>query len=219
MFAKQVMGALVSGGILAMTMNASPALACQGTTVLFKDDFNKVDKAWTKPRNFNGQFSIGGGKLVAKSPADEWLQIAYGAKVFPEADLCVDVVVSDEGDGYAGIGFKGSDAYYVAGIQFDGQVIVNAQTYGPDGTWLTPLPASENPAVKTGRGAVNRIRLVWKAPPPKGSNAKPDPTVSFYVNDKLIDTFDADPNANRMIAFGLETSGATVEFRNLVVTK
>ena len=212
MFGKRMTFAFASSAVLAMVIGASPALACKGSTVLFKDDFSKVNRAWTKWSNFGLTFTIDKGKMLIKVPANEWGFVFYNGKFFPDADLCVDVVlpnVDDVANKWAGIGFdNGDDGTYLAAINFEGTVVV--QKSSRDG-WLEPIPDTQSDAVKTGPNAVNQIRVVWKST---------EPAVSFYVNDMLIDTFDVDPSRGRKIGFGLQTGGAgTVEFRNLVVTK
>jgi len=211
--------ALTSGAILAVVIASGAAQACGGKTELFRDDFTKVNRAWAKPSNFKTEFVIGGGKMLAKNAEGEWGKITYGAKLFAEADVCVDVVVpqvDDPTDKWAGILFEGPDGNYIVAIGFDGTIGVHVS--GPDG-WLEPIPHSDFDGVKTEAKAVNRVRVVWKGPPPKGSTAPADSTVTVYVNDKMFETFDVAPNSNRKIGFGFQTESSGVEFRNLVVTK
>jgi hypothetical protein len=211
MLPKHVTYALLASAMLAITAAASPALACKGTTVLFKDDFTKPNRAWARYPNWDFSFAANGGRLLGKAPEGKWGWLYYSASFFPDADACVDVIMpraDDAADKWAALGFdNGEDGLYTGTINFDGTIAVQKVTH--DG-WLAPIPTTESDAVKKGANAVNQIRLVWKAA---------EPTVSFYVNDKLIDSFDAAPLRGRKIGLGFQTSGATVEFRNLVVTK
>jgi hypothetical protein len=210
MFGRKATGAAIAASIiLVMATSGDPALACHGNTVLLKDDFSSVNAAWTPPAGWDVQFSIGSGKLLAKAPAQKWGMITFGTSFFPEADACVDVVlpiIGDTSNKWAGLLFEGADGHYVAAINFDRTVVVHK--VNSDG-WLDTYPTTEVDSVKRGANAVNRMRLVWNA----------EPTVVFYINDKLFDTFDARANRNRRIGFAFQTGGATVEYRNLVVTK
>src|SRR5882672_7648458 len=126
--------ALTSGAILAVVIASGAAQACGGKTELFRDDFTKVNRAWAKPSNFKTEFTIGGGKMLAKNAEEEWGKITYGAKLFAEADVCVDVVVpqvDDPTDKWAGILFEGPDnGNYIVAIGFDGTIGVHMS--GPD---------------------------------------------------------------------------------------
>jgi hypothetical protein len=206
--------------LLAVAIGTEPAQACKGKTVLFKEDFTKPRPAWQKPSpDWGVTWNIGGGKMVAKSPPNEWGVISYNGKIFPEADVCVDVVfpaIDSPENKWAGIWFTSEDGWYTAALQFNGTVAVHSQQQGQ---WIDPLPETQVNGVKTGAGAVNTLRVTWKAPPRQGSSEPADSNVTFYVNDQEVGSIDVDPFRGRLIGFGIQTEGQTVEFRNLVVTK
>jgi hypothetical protein len=213
-----VTAALVSTAILVVGLAATPAEACKGKTVLLKDDFNKVNRAWTRQWKHT-EFDIGGGKLLIKAHNDFVDQVVFGGRFFPEADVCVDVILPKADFAAAGIAFTIAEQgqYYFAFVNLDGKVGVSLST--PDG-WLQPLPAGDFEGVKLGPGAMNTLRLTWKGPPPKGSQAPEESTVSFYVNDKLVDTFDTPPNSGRKVGLLSDAKGGSIiEFRNFLATR
>lgn len=208
MFGNKVVCALASAAILAGATNAS--LACKGSTVLFKDDFSKVNKAWGGTTN---GFSISAGKMLGQSQQGYVAWAIYNAKFFPDADFCADIIMpqaSDTQDKWAGLTIVVPDGVYWAHITLDGGAGVEEATQG---SWLSPIPVAPNDAVKTDPGAVNTLRLVWKSS---------DPSVSFYVNDKLIDAFDGPNSKARKIGLGFQTNGdpqSVFTVKNVVVTK
>jgi hypothetical protein len=196
---------------------ASPAYACKGATVLLQDDFTDVDPAWTTS---NGTAKIGDGKLVAQSDPGKIFLESYEGSFFGAADACVDVSfpsVRDPATLLAGLGFSGADgSYFFSMITADGMASVSRLT--GDG-WLNPVPRRKSTAIKTAAGAVNTLRVVWQAPPPRGSTTAPDPTVQFFINDQLFIKFKATPNSNRKLFLYGETEGAQFQFNKLIVTK
>src|SRR6202035_853941 len=137
MFAKQVACAVASAVILAGSTSAS--LACKGSSVLFKDDFSKVNKSWQSPFKDVG-FSIAGGKLLGKSDEGKIAAAIYNGTFFPDADFCADVIlpqVDDPSSKSAGILLYAGGPWYIAHITLDGQAGVSELT--PDG-WLSPIP-------------------------------------------------------------------------------
>lgn len=217
MIGRRVTCALVCSMILAAATMASPALACKGSAVLLKDDFSKVNRAWGGV-NKTSSFVIADGKLLGKSDEGYFGRATWGAKYFPDADFCVDVVwpkVDDPENKWFGIMFEQTTkeegwAYLMAAVNLDGTVVVHQVT--KDG-WLEPIPAGEVEGLKTEPGAVNTLRLVWKST---------EPTISYYVNNKLVGTFDATQSTGRKISLFFNTNGApdlAIEFHNVVVTK
>ena len=216
MIGKRVTCALVCGTILAAATMVSPALACKGATVLLKDDFSKVNRAWAGTAK--SSFVIADGKLLGKSDEGYFGMAAWAAKYFPDADFCVDVVwpkVDDTENKYFGIMIQQTTkeegwTYLMATINLDGTAVVHQVT--KDG-WLEPIPAGEIEGLKTEPGAVNTLRLVWKST---------EPTMSYYVNNKLVGTFDATQATGRKISLFFDTNGApdlAIEFHNVLVTK
>jgi hypothetical protein len=211
--------ALVSAVTLALGAASTPAQACKGSTTLFKDDFKKVNRAWMRYWN-NVEFDISDGKMLVKVPDGFVGAVMYQGKFFPEADACVEVVVpsvADTNNKWTGLTFvAGNNDLYFATVSFDGKVGLFQLT--ADG-WLYPIPELNFEGVNQQPGSVNTIRLTWKGPPGRGSKAPEDTTVSFYVNDKLVDTVDVPTNGNRKIGIGFQTGGDSAEVRNMLITR
>jgi hypothetical protein len=207
----------VVGAIFAVAIAASPALACKGATVVLQDDFTDEDPAWVTD---GGTPKIGGGKLLATSQPGKVFWLEYGGSYFGGADACIDIAaptVREPASIKAGLGFMGADgsAFFVT-IRADGMAGVQRLT---NEGWLNPVPPRKSDAIKTGDGAVNTLRVVWKAPPPNGSNVAPDPTVQIFINDKPFINFKTPPNSNRFLYVYAETEGAQYQFSKLIVTK
>lgn len=215
MSVKLVTGAL-TGAFFGMAVAASPALACKGATVLLQDDFTDMDPAWNV---LYGDWSAENGKLTAKSEPGKIGLLLYDGAFFPAADVCINVTaptVRDPTSVMAGIGFWAGDSSYFMTIRPDGFAGVSRLS---NSGWLHPVPMRKFDGVKTGAGAVNSIRVVWKGPPPEGSNTPPDPRVNFFINDRPFITFKANPNPNRQLELYDESEGAPYQFDKLVVTR
>ncbi len=215
MSVKLVTGAL-AGAIFAVAVAASPALACKGATVLLQDDFTELDPAWDK---VFGDFDVSGGKMVGKTEPGKIGLLVYGGSFFPGADACVDITaptVRNPSAIQAGLGFWAGDSSYFMAIRPDGTAAVHRLT--SDG-WLHPVPSRKFDGIKSGPNAVNSLRVVWNAPPPRGSTAAPDPTVQFFINERPFIKFKAIPNSNRQLELYVESEGAAYQFSKLVVTR
>jgi hypothetical protein len=207
MLGRQMAAAVLSGMILVAATSAS--LACKGSTVLFKDDFSKVNRAWQSAFRGTSPFSIADGKMLLRSEANKIAVVLNEGAFFNDADFCADIVmpqVDDASGKSAGVLLQ-AGPWYIGYITLDGQAGVSELTN--DG-WLNPIPSAPFDAVKTDPGAANTLRLVWKAT---------DPTVTFYVNDKKVDSFDVPPSRGRKIGFEVESGGAAITYQNVVVTK
>jgi hypothetical protein len=231
-------GTLLAGAVFATGIVS--ANACKGATELLRDDFTKLDPAWNQPRT-DGSFEVSGNKMLLRSKpnnlsTDSFVEyVEYGNAVFPEADVCVSVVLppTDASQGhnfdaaqtqniFAGLAFVTDDgSIFIASINFGFQrgKMVSVMQLTSNGLLSIVDPGTLD-TVKPGVRASNTLRLTWKGPPAAGAPAdSPGSIVSFYVNDKLYTTFPAPPNANRKIGLAAATAGGTAEFAHLLVTK
>jgi hypothetical protein len=200
---------------------STPALACKGATSLLRDDFS--DPAWAEYFTDTPTFQLGGGKAVAKGPANAYQVLLYQGDFFPAADACVTITGPDAAPrdpSAPSVGIVMQDAngdWWIPNISPDGTAAVDR--VGAAG-WLHPVPNRKFAGVKTGANAVNVLRVVWSGPPPaSGSNTPPDPNVTVYINDQQFIVFKMPPNANRLVGLYADTEESTFTFSNVVITK
>jgi len=206
----------MAGVFFAMAAMMGPALACKGVETVLRDDFTDQDPAWDVS---NVDVQIGGGVLKQTAQAGRIANVRYAGMSFPGGDACVDITMPDSpGENVrAGLGLWTGKGWDFVIISPDGTAGVD-RLVGDD--WLSPVPNRKFDGVKTGPGAVNRLRITWKAPPGDAAKTAPDPTVTVYINDKQFIRYKVAPNANRLISTYVDGagSGATFLFKNLVVT-
>jgi hypothetical protein len=211
-----VLRTTVLGAVVCLAMYSSSALACKGPTTLLRDDFTDEDPAWGLTDHTNAQ--IGGGALKVTSDPGHFFNLYYQGMNFPAGDACVDIVfpttpVKNVTQG--GLGLWTGRGWDFVFINSDGTAGVQGLQ---NNDWINPVPARKFDAIKTAPGAVNQLRLVWKAPPASNSTVAPDPYVQIFINDKPFIKYKTVPNPNRAISIYADTEGAQFEFRNLAVT-
>jgi len=197
---------------------ASPALACKGATSLLRDDFKEANPNWDEYFTTQQSFVVGGGKVSAKTEPGSFNVLFYQGDFFPAGDACVTITnpsgVRDPTDISAGIVLQADDgSWYMPVINLDGTAAVERNT---SAGWLDPVRARKFAAIKQG---TNVLRVVWKAPPPKGSSTPPDPNVTMFINDQQFITFKMPPNANRQFGLSVQSHGHSYQFTNLIITK
>jgi len=170
----------IAAAVLALTIAASPALACKGEEI-YSDDFSSADGPWA-PAPW---FSIAGGGAEFKLEPGNTGIIPYLGGNFKEFDACVDI---------ANPAFKNPDAPPVAGLAFwanDFQnlgavllspVGVMVSIRNTKGRSLLASPPRKVAALKSGNGAVNTLRVTVK-----GQN------VTVYANDQRVASFRGNP--------------------------
>jgi hypothetical protein len=168
---------LMSAVIVAAAAFATTAASAAGCTgnVQFADTFGQADPGWPTSDNV----VIGGGKLQIKSEATKDYWTIYGAALFGDADICVDVSVNtatDPSGPGAGVDFWMSDTnnYYGVFIAPNGTAAIFRIQ---NGKALTPVSWRKAASLKTGANAVNTIRLTLKGN-----------SISTYFNDQLFYT-------------------------------
>lgn len=194
--------------IVALTAAAwsSPAFACDGSTVLFTDNFQTAEPAW------HGSIAISGGQAnVTASPGD-FGGAFYGSMFIDSGDACVDVMgpgLQNWTQAVAGIifGFTDIDNFYAFMVEEDGQAVVVQKQ---NGGILHPVGLRAAPGFKTGANVTNTLRVTWN-----GSSA------ATYINSQPFVTFNISPLQNSMIGLYVETdlsTPITYQFSNLKVT-
>lgn len=195
---------------------ATPAQACKGATSIFRDDFSDEDPAWGLTDQSQGKIS--GGAFNATTDAGLTRFYPYQGQNFPGADACVDIVFPSTPSRFSqgGLGFWNGKFWDFVYIQPDGQAGVTGLQ---DKNWVNPVPARKADSIKTAPGAVNQLRVVWKAPPADNSSVSPDPTVQVFINDKAFIKFKVAPNVDRSISLFIDTEGLSYQFKNLNITQ
>jgi hypothetical protein len=171
-------------GFLFLASGAVAAHACEGSEVLFEDNFDTMEPAWGAE---DDAFYRDNGQLVITPGLDEFYSALSNAGLYDDIDFCASVTAvkpDPAGHSYAGLIFWAIDYdnYYCVLISADGSAaIVRRQR----GRTLTQLNYTSAPVLKTGPGAVNRIRVVTV-----GNLA------SIYLNGELFRQFKGQPPPN-----------------------
>jgi hypothetical protein len=170
----------IAAAVLALTIAASPALACKGEEI-YSEDFSNSDGPWATAT----WFSIAGGAAQFKMEPGQSGFIPYLGGNFKEFDVCVDV---------ANPAFKNADAPPVAGLgfwfnDFQNMAAVLVTPAGvmfsirnSKGRSLLASPPRKIAALKAGDGASNTLRVTVK-----GQN------VTLYANDQRVAAFRGTP--------------------------
>jgi hypothetical protein len=168
----------------AAAASSAAAAGCTGT-VQVADDFTRVDPAWV-----GDSLSIGGGKLALEAPAGKTIAANYSGAFFKDADICVDVAVSqpiDPGGPGAALVFWEQDAnnYYALYVHPNGTAAILSRQAGKDDM---PVAQRKVDSLKPGGRAVNSLRVTLKAG-----------TISAYINDQPFATLQGTAPPNGMI--------------------
>jgi len=166
----------ITGAILALTIAASPALACKGDEI-YSDDFTDPNGPWPNPP----WFTIGGGNAEIKMDPGYRGVVNYLGGDFTDLDVCVDITYPEaknpDGGTYGGIvfWFKGMEDHYEVFTTPIGAVGAFRYTMGRA---LLATPVRKQNAVKAGAGSTNTFRVTVK-----GGN------VTIYGNDQRLANF------------------------------
>lgn len=200
--------------LAAVAVTSSPAFACMGTTVLFSDNFQKADPAWTLV--YTGTLNITGGYAQVTPPQGDITLLDYEGMFADSADACVDALsptVADPTQAVGGLVFGLADSgdFYALLVEEDGYAaVVRSQ----NNAMLTPVPWKQSAAIKTGGNVTNTLRVTWNGT-----------TGTAYINGQVFSTFTIQPFQNT--TFGMwaggdtganPNAGATWKFTNVKVT-
>jgi hypothetical protein len=190
--------------------SALAAEACEGSSVVFEDDFKDDAGGWA----ISEDVEVKNGSFVIKLQPDGMesnLNITYTVQ---DADICSEAVWPDGESKVLGAGllFWGEDTrtYFQFGILNNGKFWI-ARRY--DGKWHTVVENVPSRAIETKPGAVNKLRVKVS-----GNSA------SFYINgSKVRDLRGQPPKAGWR--FGLsgdnfdKDKSAQVTFKSVKVTE
>lgn len=206
---------LAASVLAAVAATSAPALACMGPTVIFQDNFQTENPAWSAP--FGGTAISGGKAQVTPPPGGNLAFMVYEGEFIDSGDLCVDMVaptLQDPTSALGGVvfGFNNSAfAFYTFLAREDGQAQI---ALDQNGAWLNPVSMRAAPALKNGANVTNTLRVTWKGN-----------SVSTYVNGQPFVPFTI-PQAFQNVLIGLYaendaatgTAPFTYQFSNLKVT-
>ena len=158
---KTVLRLGAAGAVVALGLLSTSAYACKGATTLFRDDFSEEDPGWGLTEQSQAQ--IGGGAMKVTVDVGRVNFFAYQGQNFPGGDACVDIVFPTVATKFSqgGLGVWNGKYWNFIYIQPDGQAGVSGLQ---NGYWVNPVPPRKVDAIKTGLGATNQLRVVWKAP-------------------------------------------------------
>lgn len=199
---------IAAAAFVLLAVAASPALACQGSTVLFEDDFSFADPSWGTVEGM----AIEDGKLkVQVNPAGGYTLLNQ-AGFYTDFDACIDVVQhNDEPDGgWGSLVFWGVDYdnFYTLDVTTSGYVKVSRLQ---NTRWLSPVDWTLTEGVVNSGTGVNRLRVLAK-----GNVA------TIFVNDQQIAQFRGQPpeGGGLIGVYGAAPNGspASVDFANFMIT-
>ena len=170
----------IAAAVFALTIAASPALACKGEEI-YTDDFSSSDGPWANAP----WFSIAGGAAEFKMEPGQSGFIPYLGGNFKEFDVCVDIAnptfKNADAPPVAGLGFWFNDFQNMAAVLLTPAGVMFSLRNSKGRTLLT-APARKINALKTGNGATNTLRVTAK-----GQN------VTLYANDSRVGAFRGTP--------------------------
>lgn len=204
------------GAVISLSLASTSAFACKGATTLFSDVFTDEDPAWALDHSIA---TVEDGAMKVTTAANRIYDPSYQGMNFPGGDACVDIVnpsTPTKAVTQAGLALWTGRGWNFIYIQSDGQAGVTGLQ---SNNWINPVPARKFDGINTGAGAVNRLRIVWSAPPADNSNTPPDPYVQVFINDKPFIKYKTVPNQDRSLGIYADSEGATYQFKNLIVTQ
>jgi hypothetical protein len=200
----RLLGAVVASLVLA----AAPVAACQGSSVLFSDDFSFADPAWG---TYDGTTIAGGTLNIAVNAAGGYTLLNQ-ASLYDDFDACIDVVqYNDDPDGgWGSLVFWGVDYenFYTLDVTTSGYVKVSRLQ---GNRLLSPVDWTLTEGVVNSGTGTNSLRVVAR-----GNVA------TVYVNGSQVAQFRGQPpeGGGLIGVYGAAPAGsaATIDFSNFVVT-
>jgi hypothetical protein len=200
--------AAILAGCLVLSAGTGAAVACQGSTTLFEDDFSFADPAWG---GYAGTV-IEGGSLTINIDPDSWYALENQAGFYNDFDLCHDLVQrnNDPTQAFGSILFWGIDYdnFYSFDVATNGFIRVSRLQ---NGRWLTPVAWTETTGLVHPGILTNQQRVVVQ-----GNVA------TAFVNGTQVAKFRGQPpdGGGLIGVFGWSPPGspASYEFSKFVVT-
>jgi hypothetical protein len=185
--------------------------ACPGTTVLFLDNFDRLQSTWG---DGGGVMKPYDGQLIVEPPADTEFWAANTAGLYDSIDMCVTVttlasVTPDEAKAGLIFWYVDDNNFYLFEMAPNGKASVWRRQRGK---WLPQADWAVAPGALSGDGAQNELRVTTV-----------DDKATLYVNDQEFKTITGTPPDKGQeigIFAASPTAGpARFAFDNLKVTK
>jgi hypothetical protein len=202
---------IVLSGFLWLATTGFAVAACQGTSILYQDSFERLQPTWGEGTD---SFKVENSQLVVAPAADTYFWSGNSANLYDDVDMCVTMTTVtgvDPAESKAGLVFWYVDVnnFYVFELAPNGKASVWRRQRGK---WLAQVNWRDAKGANAGDGAINELRVTTI-----GSRA------TFYVNDNEFETLTGSPpdNGQQVGVFAASPAGgaATFAFDNLKVTK
>lgn len=196
---------------VALMTSVGVANACEGSTVLFEDDFSSLQPTWGTT---NDEVSVSSNQMLIKPEAGFAKWVPSNAGFYDDIDACADfttVAAVDADHSYAGIVFWYTDDSNFYAFEYAGNG--NASVWRRQrGKWLNQVSWQPAGPLKGGDGATNQLRVVTK-----GNQA------TFYINGQqfaqLRGTPPTDGQQIGLLASSPDNASSTYGVANLKVTQ
>jgi len=187
------------------------AAACQGSTILFQDSFDRLQPTWGAESD---SFRVVDSQLQVSPAADSYSWAANSANLYDDIDLCVTMTTIegvDPVEAKAGVIFWYVDVnnFYVFELAPNGMASVWRRQRGK---WLAQVDWRAAEGANKDDGAINELRVTTV-----GSDA------TFYVNGNRFEEIEGSPPEDGqqigVFAASPPSGPARFGFDNLKVTK
>jgi hypothetical protein len=163
----------------AMAM-ALPTGKIAAEKIPIEEEFAAWDPGWGTP---DGNWNVTDGKLRITPLLNSSALLINQKRGFKDAEVAVDVAMS-RGENMGQLGglifwAKGYNDCYAMVVSADGRFAVGRKLVG---RWINPIAKTENTAVKTGIGQVNKLRIRTQGN-----------LLTAYVNDNQVATLVGEP--------------------------
>jgi len=175
----------------------------------YEDKLAAWDPGWGTP---DANWSVTDGKLRITPLLNSSALLINQKRGFKDAEVGVDVAMS-KGENMGQLGglifwAKGYNDCYAMVVSADGRLAVGRKLVG---RWINPIAKTENTAVKTGIGQVNKLRIRTQGN-----------LLTAYVNDIQVATLVGEPPQGGgyigLYGESAETSQNVWDFKNVTVT-
>ncbi len=203
--------ALAAVALVAVLAVSPIVRACEGNQVLLQDNFQTMASNWGAA---NDNQAVNNGKMVLTPALNATYVTLDGGYVFTDMDACVDVALTKGGPKM--VHTYGGLAFWVTDYQNYYELMVGPSgTFGVDrilpGRRISIMTFATSPAVKSGVGQVNRLRVQTKG------NA-----ATLYINGTQVGSITGQPpQGGGEIGLAAQAGPKTrdvYEFSNLKVT-